>query len=90
MQLLKRFLAAIAGSKKAVAVVAGILFTLLAPVARKLGLSITEDQVLYVLGLLAVYIGGQAVSDQGKEAAKVHASTLAAAQAKSGKPTVVK
>ena len=90
MQLLKRFLAAIAGSKKAVATVAGVLFTLaVRPVANWLGADITEADTLKVLGLLAGYLIAQGWADSGKEAAKIAAAPVAA-PAKSGKPTVVK
>lgn len=82
MSILKRFVSAIAGSKKAVATVAGALFTLLAPVARRYGVEITEEQVLEVLGLIGAYVIGQGVADHGKEAAKIAAPAIAAASTK--------
>lgn len=85
MSLIKRFVGAIVGSKKAVAATSGVLFALLAPVARRVGLDISQDQVLQVLGLLAVYIGGQSVADHGKEAAKIAAPVTSIK-----KPAVVK
>ena len=89
MSLVKRFLVALAGSKKAVATVAGILFTLaVRPIANKVGADITEADTLKVLGLLAAYVIGQGWADTNKEAAKITAA--AAAPAKGGKPTVVK
>ena len=87
MSLLKRFLSAIAGSKKAVATVGGVLFTLLAPVARHFGVEISEEQVLQVLGLVAAYVVGQGISDHGKAAAQIDAAAdAAAAEAARGGP----
>lgn len=77
MSLIKRFLGAIAGSKKAVATVAGVLFTLVVrPLAGWAGLDITEEQTAYVLGTLAVYVLGQGWSDAGKEAAQITAASI--------------
>ena len=90
MQLLKRFLAAIAGSKKATATVANILFVLTVPLWRRLGWDITQEEVLTVVGIGLGYVIGQGVADRGKEAAKIAAPAVAAAAVKVGKPTVVK
>jgi len=40
-------------------------------------LGIPQDKVIYIAGLFGVQIGGQALSDHGKEAAKVSAATAA-------------
>ena len=92
MQLLKRFLAAIAGSKKATVTVANMLFVVTVPLWRRLGWDITQEEVLTVVGIGMGYVLAQGWADTGKEAAKVAAPAIAAATtpAKSGKPTVVK
>ena len=72
MSLIKRFVGAIVGSKKAVATIANVLFVLVvAPVANRFGLGITQDQVLTVVGIGAAYVVGQGWADTGKEAAKI-------------------
>lgn len=74
MDILKRFLSAIAGSKKAVAAVAAVLFVFLAPVLGKVGLTVTEDELQQVLGVVIAYLVGQGLADTGKERAKLEAA----------------
>lgn len=81
MESVKKFLAAIAGSKKAMATVVGILFTLVvAPIARRYELDVSREDVAMCLGLIVAYVLGQGQADKGKEAAKVNlaAATIAA------------
>lgn len=66
LELAKRFLRAIGSSKKAMALVGGVVFTLLSPLAQKIGWDLTEDQVIYVVTLIAAYLVGQGVADMGK------------------------
>lgn len=55
------------GSKKFVALLAGML----AVVLKAAGVPIGEDVLLPVLGLVASYILGQGIADNGKEATKL-------------------
>lgn len=77
MEALKRFLSAIAGSKKAVAAVAAVLFVFLAPILGKVGLTVTEDELQQVLGVAIAYLVGQGLADTGKERAKLEAAKAA-------------
>lgn len=58
-------------SKKATATFAGVLFALMAPLFNKLGWSVTVDQVIQVVGVLAAFVVGQGLADIGKEAEKL-------------------
>ena len=58
------------GSKKFLALLAGLVAVLL----KAFGVPIGEEALLPVLGLIATYIVGQGVADNGKEAAKVAAA----------------
>jgi len=72
MELLQRFLSAIAGSKKAVATIATVLFVLVTPLLAKVSVTVTEDELEKVVALVIAYLVGQGVADHGKEAAKIH------------------
>lgn len=67
---MKQALKDLFSSKKFLLTLAGIL----AYVAGRLGLNLSTEQLLPVLGLIAVLIGAQGVADHGKEAAKVEAA----------------
>lgn len=75
MELVKRFLGAIAGSKKAVAVVATVLFVLLNPLLMKLGIEVSKDQITDVVQLVMAYLVGQGLADLHKEKAKIEAAS---------------
>lgn len=68
---IKYALQAIFHSKKASAAMAGVLLTLLAPLASRIGWDLTQDQLLAVLGIIGTYILGQGLADAGKERAKL-------------------
>lgn len=71
MNWIKKLVAAIAGSKKAVATLAGVVLALLAPLARKVGWELTPSEVEWALLLLASFVVGQGIADVGKERAKI-------------------
>lgn len=71
MSIILRFLAAIAGSKKATATVATVVFLFLAPLLTRIGVTVTADEVEKVIALVIAYVVGQGIADHGKEAAKV-------------------
>lgn len=81
MEILKRFLAAIAGSKKAVAAVAAVIFVLLAPQLSKLGLEVSKDELETVVQLAICYILGQGLADVGKSKALIEKNAAASAAA---------
>jgi hypothetical protein len=56
-------------SKKFVAAMIGVIAVVLTTILAKVGLAVSEESVLQVLGLLAVYILGQGAADFGKSAA---------------------
>ena len=71
MNFLKLAMQAIFQSKKATAALAGVLLTLLSPLAHKIGWQLTGDQVASVLVILGSFIIGQGIADAGKERAKI-------------------
>jgi hypothetical protein len=71
MNLLKRFVKAITGSKKATTAVATFLFGMLAPVARRYGIDISPGDVDLAIKIGMVYVVGQGLADNGKEAKKL-------------------
>jgi uncharacterized membrane protein (DUF441 family) len=79
---IKPILAALFGSKKFIALLAGILVWL----AGKSGLALTSADVTPVLYLIGTYIGGQALADIGKEKAKVEGQTMEKLAAADPKP----
>ena len=54
-------------SKKFWTMIAGLIVI----VSSKLGLNLSEQTILEVIGLLSAYIVGQGIADNGKEAAKI-------------------
>lgn len=74
VELLKRFLAAIAGSKKAVAAIATVIFVFLAPQLARVGLEVTKQEIEAVVLIVVAYLAGQGLSDIGKERAKIEAA----------------
>jgi hypothetical protein len=62
------FLKALLTSKKAAAMVAAVIMTI---IGKKVGLD--EAQVTGIVGSIIAYIIGQGIADNGKEAAKVTA-----------------
>jgi len=62
------FLKALLTSKKAAAMVAAVIMTI---IGKKVGLD--EAQVTGIIGSIIAYIIGQGIADNGKEAAKVTA-----------------
>lgn len=55
-------------SKKAVAAIAAVLFT----IANSLGITaLSEESLLMILGTIGLFIGSQGLADIGKEKSKV-------------------
>jgi hypothetical protein len=77
MDIIKHFLSAIAGSKKAVATVAAIILVLLQPQLARINIDVTQAELEQILLALLVYVGAQGVADLGKEKAKVEAVAAA-------------
>lgn len=69
------FLRDLFGSKKFVAALAGVVFV----AVNKLGLGIDENTVLAIIGLIASYVIGQGIADNGKEAVIMEAALDATA-----------
>jgi len=61
----------LADSKKVRALLAGLIMLALLPLAEKFDVAVTSDQVSGALLLLATYIIGQGIADNGKEKALV-------------------
>lgn len=89
MDIIKHFLSAIAGSKKAVATVAAIILVLLQPQLARIDIDVTQAELEQILLALLVYVGAQGVADLGKEKAKVEAAAAPPVGVVSGE-TVVK
>lgn len=79
MSIILRFLAAIAGSKKATATVAAVVFLFLAPVLTRIGVTVTAEEIEKVIAVVIAYVIGQGIADHGKEAAKVAVGPAGAA-----------
>jgi hypothetical protein len=62
-------------SKKFVAAMIGVIAVVLTTILAKVGLAVSEESVLQVLGLLAVYILGQGAADFGKSAVQAAPAT---------------
>jgi uncharacterized membrane protein len=77
MDLIKRFLGAIAGSKKAVAAVSAAVFIFLAPVLTRLGVEVTPEEKADIIKLVIAYLVGQGLADVGKSKAIVEAAAVA-------------
>lgn len=73
MEAIKDLLKSLLGSKKFLALLAGLIVWLVA----KLGGNISEASVLELLGFLAAYILGQGIADAGKEKVKEEAKAIA-------------
>lgn len=73
VDLVKRFAAGIAGSKKATAFVLGLLFLLATPYLARLGVEVTPQEKDMVKALLIAYLVAQGLADVGKEKAKIEA-----------------
>lgn len=78
MDIIKSFLSAIAGSKKAVATVAAVLLVLLQPQLARINIDVTAAELEQILTALLVYVGAQGVADLGKEKEKVRLLAQAA------------
>ena len=63
------------GSKKFLAMLTGIIGLVALKVFK---LNLDSTTVAEIVGLIAVYIGGQSVADAGKEAAKIEAVSASA------------
>lgn len=85
MSIVIRFLSAIAGSKKATAAVATVVFLFLAPVLTRIGLTVTAEEVEKVIAVVIAYLIGQGIADHGKGAVLASA-TMAAPAAGVGQP----
>lgn len=84
---IKPMLASLFGSKKFLAMLAGVLVWL----SSKAGLGLSESDVMPLLLLIGGYIGAQGLADIGKEKAKVEKATVKelhaeAAKSAAGKP----
>jgi hypothetical protein len=71
MSVLKRFVKAITGSKKAMTSVATFLFALIAPSARRAGIDISPEDVQHAIVIGSAYVVGQGIADHGKEAKRL-------------------
>lgn len=69
--MFKDILRSLFGSKKFVALVAGLITAGVA----KLGWDAPPEFIIGILGLVGTYIIGQGIADNGKEAAKITAQT---------------
>ena len=78
---MKEALAAILGSKKALATIAGLITTAL----MRFGFDVPREDVMAFVGLIGAYVVGQGVADHGKERAK--AETVRAAVLGQASPT---
>ena len=64
---MKQALRAMIASKKAIAMIAGLLVAL----GAKIGLDLPVGDVTAILSPILVYIAGQGIADHGKERAKL-------------------
>ncbi len=67
---MKRFIPKILKSKKAQAMIVGLLMTLF---AESLGMPVTESTMTEVVALISAYIIGQGVADHGKSVKEIDA-----------------
>ncbi len=74
MDMVKRFFRALFTSRKAVALLAGLILKLCSPLLMRAGYELTPDDVNWALGLIASYIVGQGLSDVGVARAQVEAA----------------
>jgi hypothetical protein len=84
MELFKRFLLAIVGSKKAVAAVATVIFLFIAPQLGELGIEVTQVEIQAVVALVIAYLVGQGIADNGKGAVQAQLSALSQINATGG------
>jgi hypothetical protein len=77
MSVLKRFVKAITGSKKAMVALGTFVFGMVAPSARRHGVDISPDDVDLAIKIGIGYLVGQGLADHGKEAKRLE---LAAAK----------
>jgi len=77
LSAIKGVLASLFGSKKFVALLMGVAIWL----GSKIGLNLTEAQLLPILALIGTYIGAQGVADLGKSKAIVEAEAAKALSA---------
>ena len=70
MKIVLEVLRGLLGSKKFVAMIVGLIATLVA----KIGWDVPEETIAKVVALIASYIIGQGVADAGKERAKIEAA----------------
>ncbi len=63
-------------SKKFIAACVGVVGVVLSILLGKLGLAITDTQVIEFLAPIIGYVIGQGIADHGKEAAKIAAKPV--------------
>ena len=69
--MMPKVLTDLLGSKKAVAAIAAVLFTVL----NSLGITaLSEESLIMVVSTISIYVLGQSVADLGKEKSKVELS----------------
>ncbi len=73
MKYVKMLFEILAESKKARALIVGLLALALIPVSQKVGLEVDEALIEKGVMLIAAYLLGQGLADLGKEKAKVEA-----------------
>jgi len=69
------FLKSLFGSKKFLAMLSGVIGIVALKIFK---IQLDPTTVAEIVGLIAVYIGGQSVADAGKEAAKIQAVAASA------------
>jgi hypothetical protein len=73
MNKLIETLFSLVGSKKAVAMLAGLVIT----ICSKYGIFIPEESLIEILSVIVAYIVGQGIADAGKEAALIGSKSSA-------------
>ncbi len=70
---MKQAIAELLSSKKVITAIAGVIAT----IAARKGLDLDIELCVAVAGVFAMLIGAQGAADQGKEAAQIHADSMA-------------
>ncbi len=73
-------------SKKGIATIVGVLVVVLSPIVGLFGYEVDTARLAVAVGLIATYVVGQGVADNGKEAAALH---LHAAELEADRPMAV-
>lgn len=71
MKYVDTILGIISESKKARALVVGLIALAVIPLASRVGIEVDKTAIEHGIMLLVAYIVGQGIADNGKEAAKV-------------------